>query len=231
MLPEKESDFCHHFLKRFIECGFGTLSKKEVDRLVFAMLVDSGHIHNIENQFEISRSLKVSMSKAASLVYEYKLHKHPQMPLEQLHEEFAQLLKMSRFGKSGDRVILEIRDRRLREEFAECIHAGNLGCAPDYTFNKDLLLLDFNTFSALVEKFAGPEQMRRIEKELRKLKALPPGLPGGRALLGKFLEGVASRAGSGVVDLAGLLITGGVSTLPTAIGNLLATNVTDNAVG
>lgn len=214
-----EANLCSDFLEQYIERGFGTLSKKEVDRLVFALLVDTGKIGNVEDYFAISRSLKISLPKATGLVYEYKLHKHPRLTEAQLCDQFAKLLSTSRFGKSMDRIVLEVRDRRLREEFEELIHQDKLGCAPDYTFNKDLLLIDFDTFSALVEQLAGPEQMRKIEKELRKLKELPPSLPGGKALLGKLLEGAASRAGSGVVDLAGLLLPGGISAV---LNNLLA---------
>ena len=218
MQPESVTNSCHNFLERFIERGFGTLSKREVDRLVFAMLVDAGSIENLEDHFEISRLLRVPLPKAASLSYEYKLHNTPRLSHAQLRSEFTKLIAASRFGKSKDRIILEVRDRQLREEFEELIHSDTLGCAPDYTFNKNLLLLDFNTFSALVEQLAGQEQMRKIEKELRKLKDLPAGLPNGRALLCKFLEGVAGRAGEGVIDLAGLLLSGGISSVVTSLG-------------
>lgn len=218
-LEIRKAEVLDEFLDRLTESGFGALSKKETDRLVFSLLVQTGRIGRLDSHFEISRLLKISITKARSLVYEYKLHTCPRMTAGQLREEFASLLSVSRFGKTKDRIVLEVRDTRVREEFEELIHSDALGCAPDYSFNKNLLLIDFDTFSALVENLAGEEHMRKVEKELRKLKDLPQGLPSGRALLGKFLEGAASRAGQSVVDLAGLLVTGGIT---TAVSNLLA---------
>lgn len=217
----KKTEVLDQFLDRFIASGFGALSKKETDRLVFSLLAETGRVRNLDAHFEISRMLKVSIPKARNLVYEYRLHQSVPLARDRLCDELRNVLASSRFAKSQDRIVLEVKDALLREEFEEFIHANTLGSAPDYSFNRSLLLLDFNTFSALVEKLAGEEQMRKIERELRKLKTLPQGLPNGRALLGKFLEGAASRAGATTIDLAGLLATGGVSTVVANLHALL----------
>jgi hypothetical protein len=212
----KSAEYCHQFLNRYLERGFGTLSKREIDRLVFALLVDTKRVADLEDHFAASRQLKVTPAKAANLAYEYKLHRQPNLGADELRQRFGELLRNTNLGKAQHKVALEVRDRVLREEVEQEILRLKLA-APDYSFNRNLLLLDFQTFSALVSAFAGEAAMKRIEAELKKHKELPQGLPSPQALLTKLLEHAAGRAGdelsTRLFDLAEIVLTGGIPSI------------------
>jgi hypothetical protein len=104
----------------------------------------------------------------------------------------------------------------LREEIEHEILKLKLA-APDYTFNKNLLLLDYSTFASLVLAFAGQNALDQLATELKKIKGVPEGLPSSEALLAKFLERAAETAGEQlterVIDFGELILTGGTSSL------------------
>jgi hypothetical protein len=223
-LPEKMSSsvtevpltgpLLENFLDACIERGFGMLSKREVERLLFALMVDADKFPSLDDYFYISRQLKITPAKAANLVYEYRLTRSPRP--EEFRNAFANLLRKTSVvtkSNSSSKLALEVRDRLLREELEEQIHRLGLS-APDYTFNRNLLILDFMTLASLVEKFAEPQTMATIESELKARKDFTSNLPTPKELLAKFLEkaaeGAGSEAGVRIVDLADLLVTGGI---------------------
>ena len=203
-----------NFLDSCIERGFGMLSKREIERLLFALMVDTDKVSSLDDYFSISRQLKITPAKASNLVYEYRLTRSPRP--EEFRNAFANLLRKTSVvakSNSSSKLALEVRDRLLREELEEQIHLLGLS-APDYTFNRNLLILDFMTLASLVEKFAEPQTMAAIESELKARKDFPSNLPTPKVLLAKFLEkaaeGAGSEAGVRIVDLADLLVTGGI---------------------
>jgi len=203
-----------NFLDACIERGFGMLSKREIERLLFALMVDTHKVSSLDDYFSISRQLKITPAKASNLVYEYRLTRSPRP--EEFRNAFANLLRKTSVvakSNSSSKLALEVRDRLLREELEEQIHRLGLS-APDYTFNRNLLILDFMTLASLVEKFAEPQTMAAIESELKARKDFPSNLPTPKELLAKFLEkaaeGAGSEAGVRIVDLADLLVTGGI---------------------
>lgn len=218
------NDYCQEFLDSYLENGFGSLSKKEVDRLVFALMTRSGRIVTVDDHFAISRQLKISLPRAANLAYEFKLHYESCATADQLRKRFGELIRHTNLGRAKNKVALEVRDRILREEIEQQIQTLRL-VAPDYTFNRNLLILDYSTFSALVAHFAGAETMAKIEAELKKHKDLPKGLPSAQELFSKFVEHVAIGAGDAVgeriVDFADLVITGGLGSIANAIRKAL----------
>jgi len=222
--PLSDSDHFNEFLDRYLERGFGALSKREVDRLVFSLLVKSQRIPRVEDHFAISRQLRVSLAKAANLTYELRLHDLPRLTPEELGQAFGELLRRTNLGKVRDRVALEVRDRALREEIEQHILNLNL-IAPDYTFNRNLLLLDYDTFAALVSSFAGKDAIAKLEAELKRRKLFPdPGM-NGRRLFVTFIEGIASGTGEAIggriVDFADLVIGGGATTIKRLVDRLV----------
>ena len=212
----KKLDAYEEFLASYIERGFGTVNKRESDRLVFKLLVDSGKIENLDDYHAVSRFLKLTPTRAANLAYEYKLLTKPPMTYAELREQFGQLLRNTYLGRAHGRAALEVRDRLLREEIEQQIQRLKLGAA-DYSFNSNLLLLDYPTLAALVVDFAGEETLTRLENELKKSKDLPRDLPSGRDLFAMFIEHAAAKAGekSGekIIDIADIVLTGGITSL------------------
>lgn len=214
-----------NFLDACIERGFGMLSKREMERLLFALMVDADKISSLDDYFSISRQLKITPAKAANLVYEYRLTRSPRP--EEFRNAFASLLRKTSVvtkSNSSSKLALEVRDRLLREDLEEQIHRLGLS-APDYTFNRNLLILDFMTLASLVEKFADPKKMAAIESELKSRKDFPSNLPTPKELLAKFLEraaeGAGSEAGVRIINLADLVMTGGFGKIGSLIKGAL----------
>lgn len=205
----QETEPYRRFLERYLERGFGVLPKKEVDRLTFTLLVDLGQIANPDDHFAVSRQLKITPIRAANLAYEYKLHSKDRLSPSELCEQFVRLLQKTNLGKASNKVALEVRDRILREEIEEKILNLRL-VAPDYSFNRNLLMIDYATLYELVTEFAGQETMKKLDTALKKQKSLPKGLPTRQELFAEFLKHAAGRVGDKVIDLGVIVLTGGM---------------------
>jgi hypothetical protein len=83
--PEPRFD---SFLAAYLERGFGTLSKKEMERLVYQYLVETQRIHDSDDHYAVSRQLRVTPLKAANLAYEYKLLSTPTLSRDALRKQF-----------------------------------------------------------------------------------------------------------------------------------------------
>lgn len=215
-----KQDACEAFINEYLQRGFGVMPKKEVDRLVYSLLVESGRIDDPDDYFAVSRLIKVTPTKAANLAYEYCLIHKPKSTLSDLKTKFGQLLANTNLGRVHGRAALEVRERMLREDIEHHILDMKLA-APDYSFNRNLLLLDYETLAALVIEFAGPETMKRLDSALKKTKGLPQGLPSGKELFSLFLERAAGEAGERtaekVINIAEIVLTGGTTTMISAI--------------
>lgn len=220
MDTRQKTEFCDRFIGQFLLHGFGTLGKQAIDRLTFSLLLELGYLGATRDPHTISRVLKVSPTKASNLLYEYNMLAPIERDREWLRTELAELLSRTHLGLERDGTVkLHVENRLLREEIEHFI--STIGPSPDYSFNKNLLVIDLGTFCALVEKMALPDAYSSLSRELRKHKTALGSANNGRDLLMAFLRGAAEEAGRKVVDLSWLLIDGGASEIAGHIGRLL----------
>lgn len=212
------ADRLNAFTDRYIERGFGTLSKKETDRLVFELLVDIGEIARPFDSHTISRKLKVTLPRAASLIYEYEIFRATERNDSWLRNELANLLGKTQIGKeSKNKIRLEVRDKLLREEIENYIRRNNLGPVPDYRLNHNLLEIEFHTFINLLAEMVDQPVLDAIEKELIQRKQISDPLPTPHDLLNQFMLSAAGRAGEKTLDLSAALLSGNISKMFKAI--------------
>ncbi|HMZ56216.1 MAG TPA: hypothetical protein PLT48_15285 [Nitrospira sp.] len=201
----------------FVERGFGTLTKKEIERLVYAQMVDSGWLRQPDEVFDASRKLRISPQKAAALRYEYRLHRASTPTKDVIRVTLAEVIENTRFrgADSKSTVLIEIRDRLAREQIEEFLLKQSLGTPIDYTFNRNLLQFDMGTFSELILMLADAGQLRKVEERLKSAKQLPAEGITKELLVKAFAEGAAKNAGGLAVEyVASLLVpTSGISKL------------------
>jgi len=218
VIPPQKIDQ-HAFLKRYIERGFGALSKKEIDRLVFQLLIETGDIKGPLDPHAIARRLKITPTKAANLIYEYEMFQPTVRDEAWLRAQFSELLKFTLLGKEAkDKVKLEVRDKVLREEIEQYIRMHKLGPAPDYRLNRNLLEIEFNTFCRLINALSDATTLISIEKNLVKRKVIPVPLPSKEELLAVLIRSAAQRVGEKTVDLSAILLgSAGISAMITSL--------------
>jgi hypothetical protein len=200
------------FLERYTERGFGTLTKKEVDRLVFQLLVETGDLKGELDSFAVARQLKISPTKAAGLIYEYELFQPTVRDEAWLKAQFGELLKHTRMGKSDkDKIKLEVRDRLLREEIENFIRSRKLGPVPDYRLNRNLLEIEFDAFCELMLQLSDETSLKKIKEELLRKNLITNDYPQAKELISILIRSAIDRAFNesiDSIDLSGLLVGG-----------------------
>jgi hypothetical protein len=61
------------FLDRYLTPAFGSLTKSEVDLLVFSLLTEVGYLRPSDSQYDIARRLRVTPTRVRSLTMQMEL--------------------------------------------------------------------------------------------------------------------------------------------------------------
>lgn len=85
---KNKSQFSERFIAKFLDNGFGSLPKREIEIYVMYLLLEDGQFYRSDWELdfhEISLALKISESKVRNLIYEVELkYKNNQNFVEQL---------------------------------------------------------------------------------------------------------------------------------------------------
>src|SRR5580704_2550840 len=65
--------FARGFLERYLTPAFGSLTKSEIDLLVFSLLHEVGFVRPSDSQYEIARRLRVTPARVRSLTMQMQL--------------------------------------------------------------------------------------------------------------------------------------------------------------
>jgi len=141
-LTESEKiEFAEQFLERFLEHGFGTMIKREMDILIFKNLYQSLTFFKSKRNYDIANELKISETKVKSLIIETNL-KYRSMDKKEALKKIAKKLftayenKIINDDKEKEfRFVLE--DPFLKREFEDAakIH----GYFTDGSFNSEII--------------------------------------------------------------------------------------------
>lgn len=213
------------FLDRYCSPVFGGLSKREIDLLVFGLLIKTKQIAMDESQQNISRSLRIPISKIKSLIYETQL-RDENCNNSWFRSEVIKLLQNARLSgsKTEKYIKLGIDNPMLRKELEAQIKELN-GIA-DYSFNSDILQIDIEIYTLLLNKLiSNVSEQSKLESALRAaLKSKGNELVSWKELLNELLKGAANEVGSQVVDLTFGYFTGGVSMFTKSVKKIFTEN-------
>jgi len=223
----KKAELFDRLAAAYAQPSFGALPKREIDLLVFSLLYEVGFFGNSPGMQAISRQLRIPISKAKALFYEMQL-RDKACDESWFHDAFLRTLKTSRVfieksaSRDAGRIELGVENPLLRSELESRIK--KLQGYPDYSFNREILKIDFESFSALMSQVA-KDQKQDIEAAiiaaLKSKNSKQPKLLSWQELMNEFLKAVAKESGKQVADLSLGMLTGGVSSITQAVNHLL----------
>lgn len=211
----KKVQFTDEFLNQYINKGFGTISKKEIDLLVFHLLSELADLDKISN-YNVALKLKLTPTKIKNLRFERRL-KYCQLTEEQIKDTFIESLKKSalKVNKSSKCIILSIEDTFIREAIKAKLK--ELYQLSDSSFNSELITLDFDAFASLMDRFY-EEEINNNTSELKEIidyfkleTSNKTEKVSFKNLFREFAIGAANKAGEETMGLAFSFLTGGFS--------------------
>lgn len=222
--------FTKNFLETYLENGFASMPKREIDLLILHLLMQhrtkwSGK--NIPTAFEISQILRSKRSKIRSMLDEISFRNQSdekaktlisKIILDRISSKSDDLYS----GKDDTYVRIQIEDGYLRD-FAKNLVQTDLGIV-DTSFDRTILILSPKKFLTLVGFLLDDETRKEIEKELKKHSS-KLGKKGKKTYWEIFLESIAESTGKEVgksaVRVAEFALTEGITMIPTGIKKVL----------
>lgn len=153
----------------YCQPSFGSMSKHDSDLLLFDSMVRIGLISNNPTIYDIMSMLKVTRSKARSLIYEHQLRKIQNE--EQLKEQLRNTLKRPLMSSLSKNVCLEVDNPYLIDFIRN--ELKGLGFVTDGSFNTELVKMSTDAFAALYEKTITDKDRRNVNIKLIELGVKP----------------------------------------------------------
>ena len=211
----KKELFTDQFLSGYLNNGFGTISKKEIDLLVFHLLSELADLDKISN-YNLALKFKLTPIKIKNLRFERRL-KYCQLTEEQIKDTFIESLKKSaiKVNKTSSWLILSIEDSFVREAIKALLK--ELTQLSDSSFNSELITLDFDAFASLMNHFYEEEitkntfELKEIIDYFKSETSNKEEKISFKNLFKEFAIGAANKAGEETMGLAFSFLTGRIS--------------------
>lgn len=199
----KPNDVLEHILKTYTSPSFGSLSKRDVDILIFYALQDLGIIDKNPKIYDVVQLLHVTRSKARNLIYESALRRQDVVEMEKnLEAELKRVIVKPIFLSEGDKICIEIDNLLLTDYIRDRLR--NLGHLTDGSFFPELVKMTPSAFSDLYVDLLPDESTKGIEKKFINLGLKKDKSP--KALVKNVLiaicKGAMGRAGEELADYA-----------------------------
>ncbi|HBH11509.1 MAG TPA: hypothetical protein DDX29_00070 [Clostridiales bacterium] len=166
-LKVKDStSFCSSFIQHYFKNGLGGgWTKRDVDVLVFFLLLQDG-IYNLPNDiFKACRELKLSEAKIRRLYQDAQI-RYIQYSEEEAKKRFIEVIESGAIEMKKGKLTFTIREPLLRQYFEEWV-ANEQGFT-DTSFNKNLVTLSIDTFTRVLDHLANPDlSVDTIKKDLK----------------------------------------------------------------
>lgn len=186
-------------LYEYAKPAFGALPKREIDLLMLEAMVRIGCLDSEPSLYQLIQLLRVSRSKARSLVYERDLRR---LGKTQLDDLLRGSLIRPHILKQGDLYCLEIENPLVLDHLKDKLQ--QLGFATDGSFSPSLVKLSKDAFNALVVDCVPSVNQMAVKAAL-----VAAGAPDGT--FGGVIKGVLVKLGGRFADSAGEEIAGNIS--------------------
>jgi hypothetical protein len=203
-LKNKEN-FSKKFIEKYLEYGFGSTTKRELDIYILYLLINDGQFKNKDNELDyhkMSLELKLTEAKVRNLVYEVTLKYLTNINFT---EELLKLIENERFDiVSGDTIRFSIHNPLIKQTFEHEVR--KLNGVSDGSFSKHIVSINKDIFKKLLS--AHYVESGKVDK-------LIEGLPGDISnnlnenrgdLVGIFVEEFVSNFASTSGDKAAKLL-------------------------
>ncbi len=144
---------------------YGSIPKKELDLLLFSILYNNGY-YNGKSNYEISLELMISEVRLDNLLYDMKLRQPKENSEESVINQIRVVLQNVSYNVKTDKIILIVNNLFIKNHISSKLKS--LGVIHDYSFNKNLIILDKNAFIVLLTIYTDEEKQQKILEEFGK---------------------------------------------------------------
>jgi hypothetical protein len=214
------------FLNEYLKMGFGALSKRDIDLLVFSLLQNFGKTEKNDDlkktsNYQLSKFLKITQTRLKTLQNEAPL-KFPDLLTYDIKTALLEALKDARLLLQKDesvRVQLLIENPMVRTEIVARLK--DFKHHSDTSFNSELMIITDIAFGDLIEHMFSKEDKNKFSKELDK-KARKETKESLSKTLTKVLRKCGSTSGDTAAEwtvqtIAAALLKGAVAFSPMAM--------------
>jgi hypothetical protein len=165
------ANFSETFLDEYCKNGLGGgFSKRDVDVLVFFLLLQDNRYKLPEDIFKACRELKLSETKVRRLYQDTQL-RYMQYDEEEAKKRFIAVVESGAIEKKGDKLTFTISEPLLRQYFEEWV-AKEKGFT-DTSFNKNLVTLSSETFCRVLDSLAVEDfPIDKIKENIEELEKI-----------------------------------------------------------
>lgn len=206
---DSKKDFIQEFIDAYLERGFGSMLKSDIDILVFHLLKKYSNLKDMSNG-EASLSLKLPESRVRNYAYQASL-KYSQYTKDDIRKLFFSYIKNAKLEynyNKEDYLLINIEDKYLVQTL--CTELKRNGYTFDFSFNSEKLVLRREAMIFLIDYVLENDVKKTILKECNNVISSKDKLPSFKSLLGKYLEGVATKTGEITMEGFVTLATGGM---------------------
>ncbi|MDQ7039329.1 MAG: hypothetical protein Q9M35_00115 [Rhodothermus sp.] len=149
-------------LENYLRPSFGSLLKRDIDLLIFDILKTIGYIEENPSVYSLVQRLRITSSKARTLLYNHELRRLNQ---EDLDNEVKEALKSPVIQKQGDLFVLQIENPLVIDHLR--FKLKKLGYATDGSFSPYLIRISVNAITSLIDHYIEEDYKKEIYEKLR----------------------------------------------------------------
>lgn len=217
-----QDQFSKAFLKEYLNAGFGTMPKREIDLLVLRLIIEhtkGWSLRDPPNAFVLSQELRVKKSRIQSMLDELSYRQ----PLDEssVHEQLRSIFLKHEKDIDGNKVRVQISDGYLRDYLKNLVLSA-YGIV-DTSFDRSIIVLTAEKFLVVADRIADEKTRKKLEDTISKLakEKLQDGQGKNSSLIRtfaeKFIESAGTETGKKAVDLGFAVLSGGLSEIPSLI--------------
>ncbi len=185
-----------YFLQSYTSPAFGALPKGEIELVVLNVLEQLGAIDSEPELYELVSKLKVTRTKARSLIYNRELRRSSD---DELNQKVINLLKRPLIQKDGNLYVLEVENPLVSDHLRSQVK--KLGFVSDGSFSPSIVKLGLDAITSLIESNLTTKEKTAVKKALIKAGAPDKSFRGVlKATLKKIAKKVASNTGEALMD-------------------------------
>ena len=156
------SKVLEEMLQKYSNPSFGSMSKRDIDLLMFTALQDLGIIDSNPQIYDVVRLLHITRSKARNLIYESTLRRQEADKMDAyLKKELERVIVQPKFLKEGDKICIEIDNPLLIDYIRQQLR--DLGHITDGSFSSELVKMTSNAFTDLYVSILSDANLSNIK--------------------------------------------------------------------
>lgn len=151
--------FAQDFLTHYFASGFGGMQKRDLDMLVFSLLLKYGAFGSstdAPDATEISFQLRISPARVRTLLRDAQL-RYLQYDEREAKLRLVKLFESCRFERTGSHILFSVSDPLLQQYFTHWVSRVN--GFHDSTFNPNLIKVSYEVMADVLLSFANQKTL------------------------------------------------------------------------